>query len=151
MVYFSKILFTIKRKMNHLNRIHSQRCLNKLNRTHIVNSYLDRVSDYDIHNKVFYIYYLGCFNNTPMYHYGESDDLDLVELKIKRTLPFYERVLYTPVEHHTNTLEQFKDYIKNKKVRIPLAEVCMWDAFLISEEQDIGDIINKVNEYYKAN
>jgi hypothetical protein len=83
-----------------------------------------------------------------LYHYGESEDIDLTELKIKRTLPFYERVLYTPVEHHTNALQQFEDYIKNRKIRIPLAGACLWDAFFIGEEQDIDDIIKTVNEYY---
>lgn len=92
--------------------------------------YLDRATDYD---RIFYIYYLGCFNNTPIYHYGESSDIHHAELKIKKTVPFYERVWYTPLDNNVYMKDEFDEYIKNKKIKIMLPDVNQWDAFTTDE------------------
>ncbi len=60
-------------------------------------SYLDRVpSWYDTHTRVFYIFSLGRYHNQPIFCYGETNDLDAVEFYLKKHLPMYERVMYTP-------------------------------------------------------
>jgi hypothetical protein len=42
-------------------------------------------------NKQFYIYYLGNYNNIPVYHYGESCDLIETEFNLKKQLPYYQK------------------------------------------------------------
>lgn len=108
--------------------------------------YLDRVSEYDAHNRVFYIFYLGCFNNYPIYHYGESYDIDLAELKIKRTLPFYERVYCAPIGHKVNAKHEFDEMIKEKKVRISLPDVTHWEAFTTDDFS--GTVMNGLNALF---
>lgn len=110
-------------------------------------SYDDRVSEYDTHNRVLYIYYLGCFNNTPIYHYGEANDLMSAELRVKMTLPLYERVWHSPVSHRVNAKAELDDLVSTKRVEIALPNVTHWDAFTTD---NISLVVSRLDAAFKV-
>lgn len=114
----------------------------------ICKSYLDRTSDYDTHNRVFAIYYLGRYNNLSIYHYNECDDINLTELKLKQTLPFYKTILCIPVEHNVQGIVKFDSMILDNKVSIPLPGLETWSAFTTSDTLDLNIILDYVNTCY---
>ena len=110
-------------------------------------SYLDRIPDYDAHNRVFYIYTLGSWNNIPYYHYGESDDISLTEFKIKKTLPFYSLLTCIPIDHNIAAISDFEKMVRNKKVTIPVVEAFSWPAFTTDNP---NALLYKVNRLFSV-
>lgn len=110
---------------------------------------MDRASVYDTHNRVFYIFYLGQFNNRPIYHYGETNDIDATELFVKANLPFYKLVLYLPIDTEQDGLSQFDQYIQHDRVDFPVHNLEHLDVFCPSN--DIETIVQKVEALYRAN
>lgn len=92
-------------------------------------SYMDRVQAFDCSNRVFYIYYVGSYHNKPMFHYGEADHIDLVELRLRRILPYYQCITYTPVRHLVSRRAEFEKAIQDRKVVLPVLGTESWDAF----------------------
>jgi hypothetical protein len=84
-------------------------------------SYRDSI-DYDRSNCVFFLYFLGRYNNMPLYYYGESLDITNIEFKLQRDLPFYEKKIVLPVEDNTHGKDTFDKFVKKNELRtqIPL-------------------------------
>lgn len=115
-------------------------------------TFMDQASVYDTHNRVFYIYFLGFFNNRPIYHFGETNDLDANELLIRSQLPFYERILYIPTDSHHNALREFIEYIQNYRTTLPVHNLEHLDAFTTTDiDNGIDAILQKVDNLYHAN
>lgn len=110
-------------------------------------SYLDRAPQwYDMSNRVFYVYSLGRFHNTPMYHYGETSDIDLVEFEMKKRVPYYKRVIYVPLDEDAN--DSLRDIIKQKeKVSIPVTGMETWNAFTAESIDDMLQIVEESHNF----
>lgn len=111
---------------------------------------MDRASVYDTHNRVFYIFYVGRFHNRPIYHFGETNDIDATEFFVKSNLPFYELVLYLPVDTEQDGLSQFSKYIHQDRVELPVHNMEHLDVFSPSRN-DLETIVKKVEDLYRAN
>lgn len=61
-------------------------------------SYNDTVDPTNVHNHEFFVYYLGNYLNKPLFCCGETCDLMSLELRLKSTLPFFERITTCPIE-----------------------------------------------------
>ncbi len=100
--------------------------MNKLiinNRKNIIcQSYYDRVS-YDANNNIFYIYYLGKYNNRKTYCYGETNDISIIELKLKQSLPIYKLIRTISKEDKIYDKNNFEKIIKNNKIDFPIKEL----------------------------
>lgn len=94
--------------------------------------YHDRV-DESVHNRTFFVFSIGRFNNTPIYHYGETSDIALEEFRIRRALPFYEKVLDVPLvmDGTIRSKEEFDTFIREHDMatKIPLSGLEDWGAF----------------------
>ena len=110
-------------------------------------SYLDKASVYDSHNRVFYIYELGRYNNIPMYRYGETNDVDLVELQINAKLPMYKKVATIPVDAQITSLDRFHEYIAPCRRSLPVEETDEWNIFAADS---ISEVLQQVNEIYQT-
>lgn len=88
----------------------------------ITKSYQDR-ANYDANNNVFYIYYLGKYNNKKTYCYGETNDINIVELKLKQTLPIYKLVKTISNEDKIYDKNKFEKLIKNNRIDFPIKEL----------------------------
>lgn len=112
-------------------------------------SHLDRVSPYDAHNRVFYIYSVGRFHNKPLYIYGETNDLDLVELQLQATLPMFKKEIALPVEYHMTAIERFDLYIEPLKTRMPVHGLESLDVFTCDDEAR-EEVIEMVTDLYRV-
>lgn len=110
--------------------------------------YLDTVCENDTHNNVFYIYYLGNYDNIPVYHYGNTSDISSVELRIKKTLPFYERVTCVPIGHHVIGVDVVTNYITQNATpaSINLPRVQEWNAFTTEDLPSVLSLIETTFE-----
>ena len=81
-------------------------------------SYMDHVDYTSAHNRMFYVYFLGNFQNTPIYCYGETDNPDSVEFTLKRTLPMYKNIVLEPTEGYSG-LSQFDRIIRDHLPCLP--------------------------------
>ena len=126
----------------------SKRC--RLSRVH---SYLDRV-DCDFSNKLFYVFYLGRYNNTPMYTYGETLDIHLLELSLNKRFPTYKKELLIPVNDLVfakRTVDIFLD-VQKLKTEFPLktsVEFEEYEFFTTSESQDISKITEEITDIFR--
>jgi hypothetical protein len=110
-------------------------------------SYHDKVSITN-HNNVFYIYYLGRYNNIPMYHYGETNDIYTSEYKLKKTLPYYKKIKCIPVEDNINGIIKFKKFIEKNKIVFTLDEDL--DVFTTIDDFNIDDILTFSDKIYST-
>lgn len=112
-------------------------------------SYLDRApSWYETTNRTMYIYSLGSYHNRSIYHYGETFDIDLIELELKTRVPLYERVMYIPLDHNSILASSIYKLISEKEtVRIPVEGMELWKAFT---SESIQDIIDMAEQMYKT-
>lgn len=105
-------------------------------------SYLDRAPAwYDNHTRVFYIYSLGRYHNQHLFCYGDTNDLDVVEFNLAKTVPKYERVLYLPVDESNHSREQA---IHNLTRSVPFSINGLedWNIFTC---ENIDDVIQAVD------
>jgi hypothetical protein len=120
--------------------------------SHIQKSYQDRVS-FDYNNRLFYIYDLGRYNNSHIFHYGECMDLTSIEFKIRRYLPVYKRIEYIPMGHIVAGKESFDEYIHRKNIKTKLMFNCgdveTWDVFTIDNNTTLQDVIAYVHTVFK--
>ena len=112
-------------------------------------SHLDRVSPYDAHNRVFYIYSLGRFHNKHLYIYGETNDLDLVEFQLQASVPVFQKEIALPVEYHLAVRDTFELYIEPLKTRMPVHGLDTWDVFTCDDEVR-DEVIQKVSDMYRV-
>ena len=91
--------------------------------------YYDRVS-IDTHNKVFYIYKLGRYNNKMLYTFGESDDIHATEMRLRSIVPMYEKISVEPVDDDVHKMDKFRDKIKDN--------VC---TFILDESIQVFQVI----------
>lgn len=116
-------------------------------------SYYDRApSMNDRSNTIFYIYSIGPYNNTPIYFYGETNDVMAKEFSIKRNLPYYRRIVAIPVCDAPYGYSQFDKYIYANKLNTSLS----WyrdddqDMFALDHVHPFteDDIVNYVNSLF---
>lgn len=114
-------------------------------------SYHDRI-DTDNTNRIFYIYYLGRYHNAPIYHYGECMDLDVIEFTLKKTIPFYEKVLYIPMDHHFMGKDKFDFFVNkhNLRIEIPILNVNLYDIITTSDIIGHDEIVAEVYNIFKT-
>lgn len=108
-------------------------------------AYSDRVCA-DMSNRVFYVYYLGRFNNRPLYHYGESHDAYDAHFRVHRSVPFCKRIVCIPVEDNTGGLQVFEDRVKDVRCSLPIAGLEGWAAFGDMEPEEA---VSHAREVYK--
>jgi hypothetical protein len=108
---------------------------------------MDRASVYDAHNRVFYLFYLGRFQNRPMYHYGETTDIDATEFYIQSQLPFYQRIMYIPIDTKLNAFYEFDEYIQIDHAKLPVQSLQHLAVFSPSS-LEFEMIIQKIDELY---
>lgn len=123
----------------------------KLNKFKI-NCYKDKVDYYDNSNRVFYLYNLGRYHNKYLYHYGTTNDIDLVEYNLRKNIPFYERIIYTPIEDYTYGPKLFDDFIENENLKstLPIDGLKYLDI-ICSKNENVDLILDKINEIFKLN
>ena len=98
----------------------SKQKLSHLTCCKVAHGFYDRVDMTSANDRVFYVYALGTYNNTPVYIYGETDDILSVELDLKRTVPMYTRVVCAP-SHEMLGVDVFEDSCKaNLLAQAPL-------------------------------
>lgn len=110
--------------------------------------YLDTVSEYDSHNRVFFIFHVGSFHNIPMYCYGETPDIVTTELVLKKTLPFYKPILEIPIGHRVYAKDKFSDLVKEKKIEIPFLDATQWGSFTIDDHNDLHELLEKSRQLF---
>lgn len=105
--------------------------------------YADRVSN-DNSERVFFIYYLGCFDNVPMYHFGETGDMYNKELAIKAKLPFYTRVFTSPIDYRMDGIEDFRSFLNkhNMTVSLPVHGMDTFECFQVHAHMNIDDTLD---------
>lgn len=57
-------------------------------KTSRINCNNDKIDYYNSNNRVFYLYNLGRYHNKSLYHYGNTNDIDLVEYNLKKKCTF---------------------------------------------------------------
>lgn len=113
-------------------------------------SYLDRASIHDTQNRVFYLFYMGRFHNRAMYHYGETNDIAATEFFVKSHVPFYELLLYIPVDTEQDALPKFTEYIQQESTELPVHSLEHLAVFSPSS-LDIEMIVEKIQSLYRTN
>lgn len=100
---------------------------------------------------IFYVYFLGRYNNKPFFHYGQSTDISSVEFNIKKSLPYYDRIIYNPVDHNVCSYNYFDNYLSQKKLKskLPLINNDL-DVFTVDENTDFTQIEEIINNLFKA-
>lgn len=111
---------------------------------------MDCPSVYDAHNRVFYLFYLGRYHNSPIYHYGETNDIDVIEFYIQSQLPFYQRIMYIPIDTELDALYAFDKYIQPDQSKLPIESLQHLAVFSPSSFE-LEKIIQKIEELYRVN
>jgi hypothetical protein len=79
----------------------------------ICRSYLDRVDHISTHNKIFFVFDLGRYNNKRIYHFGESPDFYLTEFQIHKSFPVCKPIIIEPATD-PNMVQKILAVIPNK-------------------------------------
>lgn len=113
-------------------------------------TYSDKVS-IDNSELVFYIYSLGNYHNTPMYHYGETIDLYMTECSLKKQLPVYERVMCTPIDDKHNSLQMFREFLNknHKTTALPVVKCEHLEVFTCNDQHDFEMILGFIDTLYQ--
>ena len=110
-------------------------------------SYKD-VPDVDASENLFYIYYLGRYNNKAIYHYGETLNLYNVEFDLCKKLPYYKNLISIPTDYHTDGNEKFANFLKQNKLN-SVFSFGIENIFNTSDNVDIDMILASVSEIFK--
>ena len=126
---------------------------NKINKDlRVINckSYKDQV-DYFTCNKVFFLYDVGRYHNKRLYHYGETIDIDLVEYKLKKNLPYYKKLIDIPIDNCINGFEKLEGIIDKQglKTKIPVNNIDDIRVLYINDDNCIQDLIDEINSLFK--
>ena len=118
-----------------------------------IRSYNDGISNFDSHNKTLFLYYLGRYNNYPLYYYGETYDLYDTEFKIKKTLPYYKKITTIPVGDHVYAKENFDKFVNNNALRasipiISVENIYNWDILTVNESVNIDVVLKQLHFFY---
>lgn len=113
-------------------------------------SYKDRIQ-LDNHDMMFYIYYIGRYKNKPIYNYGQTIDIDIVELHLRQNVPIYKKKLHIPVEHHVYGKQMFDDYVKMNEIdtQIPIHGMEHVDAFTTNEKFNYKHVLNEIYNIFQ--
>lgn len=111
-------------------------------------SYKD-LPDIDASENMFYIYYLGRYNNKAIYHYGETLNLYNVEFNLCKKLPLYKKLLSIPIDYHGDGKEKFDNFLKQNKLNSILSLSNIENIFITSDDVDIDTILLSVSEIFK--
>jgi hypothetical protein len=79
----------------------------------LCHGYMDRV-EFDNHNWVFSIYYLGTFCNKKTYYYTDSCDAQATEFYLRRTVPIYKKIFESPIGTKTCVVDKFSRFVRSK-------------------------------------
>jgi hypothetical protein len=60
--------------------------------------YNDFVDASDYSNREWFVFHLGAFGNKPIYCIGEANDINSIELALRRTVPVYKRLISVPIQ-----------------------------------------------------
>jgi len=123
---------------------------NPLHRNIFCKSYNDHV-DYFTCNRIFFIYDIGKFFNTRLYHYGISVDIDLVEYKLQKSLPYYKKLLDIPIDNCIYGVDNFDSFIKenNMMIKMPIVGLEDFDVFKLSDDKPINEVLEYTNGFFK--
>lgn len=104
-------------------------------------SYRDRV-EIDNDNRVFFIYSLGRYRNTPLFYYGDAYDISTVEYALRKELPTYEKKIVVPVEDSVFGKQKFEAYIQenNLGARLPIQNTQFDTVFTLSDTVTFNEI-----------
>ena len=114
-------------------------------------SYKDRVST-DNSERVFYLYHLGRYYNTPTYHYGETVHPEVIELSLVKTLPYCKKILEVPVEHRVDGKNKIDEYVAHNDMRTSLPLKInnseMEDVICIQDSCDLDALIRTIDKVF---
>lgn len=115
-------------------------------------SYHDRVT-INNHNNIFFIYYLGKYNNVPVYHYGETSDIYASEYKLNQSVPYYKNIKCIPIEDNINGMIKFNDFIEKNNYKITSDVFTLdkdLDLFTTINDFSINDILSFIDDIYST-
>lgn len=100
---------------------------------------------HDGNEDMFYMYYIGQYNNELIYHYGVSNDLSIVEMRMlhNRVHPWI-LIRYDVLEHHVYTKDRFKAALEDLGLQ---RDVVMPDTFALASDYNtfyIADILDRL-------
>jgi hypothetical protein len=100
--------------------------------------YMDQVDAFSTHNRTFFIYDLGRYNNQNVYHYGETSDLYWKECQLRKTFPYYVKVVEEPVEIPGALVQNLKEALGSNHVwKLDYDEFGIEDAFFTCSNIDL--------------
>lgn len=125
---------------------------NKINRQTRLNnckSYSDQV-DYFTCNKVVFLFDIGKYYNRRLYHYGETIDIDLVEYKLNRFLPYYNKIIDIPIDKCIDGFEKLESIIEEKglKTKIPIEGIEDLNVLYTNDGNCIQNLIDEINAIF---
>ncbi len=116
----------------------------------ICNNYKD-IPCSDTSENVFYIYYLGRYNNTHTYHYGETNDIYSIEFNLSKKLPMYKKITSIPVDSHIDGYDNFYKFLKkyNLTNKFPNKfSIDIENIFTTNDNVGIDEILSFVAETF---
>lgn len=122
----------------------------RLRETTKVFSYKDRI-DMDTSNRLFFIYYLGRYDNRPMFFYGETMDTSLVEFHLRKKVPIYQKKFHVPVEDHVYGKQSFDRYVKrnNLVATLPVHGMERYDYFTTNNKIKYQDVLSELHRIFQ--
>lgn len=113
-------------------------------------NYMDRVDVDTRHNTVFYIYSLGRYHNRLYLHYGETNDLQAKELKLRQTLPYYTKLVCLPIEEAPHGKVHLDKLVHrhNLNVKLPVDDT-EFECMVLPEESSEMFLANVMSQVYK--
>lgn len=105
-------------------------------------SYKDSV-DMDTSNRLFFVYYLGRYDNRPIFYYGETMDISLIEFHLRKKVPIYQKKFHVPVEDNIYGKQRFDRYVRRNQLvaRLPVHGMEGYDYFTTNYKLHYKDIL----------
>ncbi len=117
----------------------------------ICNNYKD-IPCSDTSENVFYIYYLGRYNNTHTYHYGETNDIYSIEFNLSKKLPMYKKLTNIPVDSHIDGYDNFSKFLKKNNLItnnfLTKFPIDIENIFTTNDNVSIDEILSFVTETF---
>jgi hypothetical protein len=99
----------------------------------------------DNNEAVFFLYYIGRYNNEPIYKYGvTTDPLELEFRLFSVGVSRFMKLKYEPVDHHVYAFEKFHSEINNLKLNRNL------DHYGLSED-NLFALVDNYSFHYISN
>lgn len=106
------------------------------------------IPNLDSSENIFYIYYLGRYNNKHTYHYGETHDICNIDFELAKKVPLYNKLIYVPINHHVDGYDKFLKFIQENKMVLSLP-LDIDNVFITNDQSSINDVLLFVSDIFK--